>query len=328
MKSSEDRDRSLDGCRAPELWPQIESGWRAVRDAGRIAYDPAAARVVEHDGLSFYYIPGRGNRPGAAALFSGGGLLKPHGPPCPFDDAAALRSRQVAAFRREERSYRLIANRFPVTALHLLMVRDPDAPEDTLAQCLFGPEEIEDALRLARMIGFPLRMYFNSNAGADGSNSGSTVNHWHFQLFPHHGGPMKAWLDRSPEVGEGTGMERGRLPHWQIPHRLYRSADLASLSESVWDDVERCHRRDCAYNVEIAAGRAHDVTAAVFPRAPLDPIELDGIGAISARFGGWELSGDVVIYDPAVFDWVRDHPDEAAALARDRLARGTRSVWA
>ena len=49
---------------------------------------------------------------------------------------------------------------------------------------------------------------------------------------------------------------------------------------------------------------------------------------LSPRFGGWELSGDVVIYDEEVFEWVCAHPGEADRIAWERLRDGTRDIWA
>lgn len=309
-----------------ELGARIEERWNEIFARGEVAYDPADARVFRFRQFLYHYIPGRSSRPGANVALSPLGLKRPH-TPGPFDDIPALEAREVLHPRRESRDYFLIANKFPVKRLHLLLVRDPREDAATLPQRLFGPAEIEDALRLARGLGPEYRSFFNSNSGADGSSSGSTVNHWHFQILPHGGGAFEQLFleHRGPAP---LGPEAGRLPAWEIPHVLHHGTDLPALATAIWPAVERVTELGCAYNLEIAVGGPDGHTAvALFARAPLPPTTIPGFGEFSNRYGGWELSGDVVIYDEDVFDWICEHPEEADALAWRRLRDGTRDLF-
>ncbi len=304
---------------------ELYQAWDRIYETGEIAYDPQEAFSFQFRAFKYHYIPGRGTRPGAKVKLSPIGLKRPY-EPCPFDDVKVLEIREVLRLTRENRTYHLIANKFPVKKLHLLLVRNPSEDPSTLPQLIFGPEEIEDALLLARMLGQNFRFFFNSNSGKDGSSSGSTVNHWHFQILPHDGGAFEkffhTWNGSTPKLET-----QSQLPDWDIPHFFYHGSDLKQLATSIWPHVEKATEADCAYNLEIAVGPDQEhTTVALFPRAPLPPITIPGFGEFSNRYGGWELSGDVVIYDQDVFDWVQENPEEADALAWRRLRDGTREL--
>jgi hypothetical protein len=311
---------AIDGRRDARVAAALDAGWARVAERGGIDYEPSAVEELRCPPFRFLHLPGRLRRPGASVA-PPRGLLRPHAP-CPFDGPAVYALREVLRFRRAERTYHLIANRFPVRPLHFLAVRSADAPADLLPQCLLGPEEIEDALLIARAVGPPYRFFFNSNTGADGSDSGSSVNHWHFQLFPDRGD----LLEGSPAGALETA---GSIPGWDVPHRLHASADAGALARRVWADVERVIALDVAFTVIVRPCDDDRLAAAFVARAPVEPIAppgVEGAGALPARFGGFELTGSVVVHERPLFEWARKHPRQAAALARERLRRGTRGV--
>ncbi len=319
--------KELLGHRDPALLQELEEGWKRVLQAGGIEYDPIHAERLRCGNLRFHFIPGRESRPNAGGSAAVHALRAPH-VPCPFDLPETIAEREVIRFHRDDRTYHLIANRFPVAPMHFLLVRESGAPAETLPQCLLGPEEIEDALRLSRSLGPSIRFYFNSNASRDGSSSGSTVNHWHFQLFPLDTGAVVNLLRQPRRAVELDAVERGPLPGWDVPNRYHRGDDLGAVARSLWEDVERAIELGAAYNVEIvAADRDETVIAILYARAPLDVVEIPGIGTIPCRFGGWEVQGDVVIDDEAVFTWARENPKEAGELAWKRLAASVRDIW-
>lgn len=321
----------ITGAREPRFLSALATGWDRILAQGGIAYDPVHALCFEEEGWRFHHVPGRSRRPVADGLTAEAyGVARAH-TPCPFEGPELLKVREILRFQRQGRTYHLIANKFPVKRLHFLGVRSSAAPQDLLPQCLFGAQEIEDLLLLCRGLGPPLHFFFNSNSGSDGSCSGSTVNHWHVQIFPHQQGAMNLFfdeLDRHPgRFPRKTQLFKGRMPGWEYPHRLYRSSRPELVAEPLWADARRAVSLDIAFNVEMAAEEGEAVTAAFFARAPVPPIRIEGAGELSNRFGGWELTGEVVVYDRPVYDWLAERPKEAVKIARERLRAGTRDIW-
>jgi hypothetical protein len=320
--------RVIDGKRDAALFSLLDAAWEQIFARGGIEYDPSTSGVGiigPFRPFRFLYVPGRSRRPGAQGAPLGG-VARAH-LPCPFDDAAAIERREALRLSRAGRIYHLIANRFPVKRLHFLAVRDAGAPPASLGQCIAGTDEIEDMLGLARMLGPPMRLYFNSNSGADGSDSGSSVNHWHFQLFPDAEDVLEDAEPAPIDAGGGAPSRAMRLEAWPAAHRIYRDHDLAALAAALWDDVRRAVALDIAYTLVFKSESGASVTAAVFPRAPIAPPAIAGVGALPNRFGGFELVGAVMLYEPALAHWAGAHPREAQALARERLRGATRDIW-
>src|SRR5262245_27528768 len=203
------------------LPPMLEAGWARGRARGALAYDPETIEVLEIPPLSFYFLPGREARPRSLPPADEPyRLSRPHRR-CPFDGPEFLEEREILRVRHGERLYHLALNKYPVMRLHLLVIRPASEPPPLLPQRLTGPEEIEDLLYLALHLGPPFRLFFNSNRGADGSSSGSSVNHWHFQIFPC----FSEVVNRTPRIASRSGeVEYGKIPDWPAHHRLYRSA--------------------------------------------------------------------------------------------------------
>ena len=304
------------------LSPLLVEGWNRGLKQGTIAYDPEEIEPLAVPPFHFHLLPGRESRPRSPV--TGGapvGLRRPH-LPCPFDAPGFLDEREVLRARREDRRYHLVLNKYPVRRIHYLAVRPGGDPPPTLTQCLLGAGEIEDMLRLGARLGHPWRLFFNSNSGADGSRSGSSVNHWHFQIFLGD----QSVLARPARIdGAAGGVEIGRIPDWPAHHRLYRARDGAALAAALWRDVAEINRLDIAYNLEISPREDGRLACALFPRAPTRELELPGGGSLSADFGGFELTGGVVVPDRRLFEWVRTRPEESAALIRERIRTGT--VW-
>src|SRR5207249_2840250 len=123
--------------------------------------------------------------------------------------------------------------------------------------------------------------------GADGSRSGSSVNHWHFQLFPTEWGvaSMPARFE-----SKGGPVSIGAIAGWPAHHRLYVSSDAKALGDAVWRDLRRVDELDRAYNLEVLACPEGDVEALLFPRAPVPDLVLPSGGSLPGDFGGFELS--------------------------------------
>lgn len=229
---------------------------------------------------------------------------------------------------REERKYHLTWNRYPVTPLHFLVVRERSAAPETLPQCIHGARELEDMLLVLGMLGPPYRAYFNSNSGTDGSRSGSSVNHWHFQLFPFPREFDSPLLREGPdELDRTVGLKVGRYPEWPARHLFVDGAleDIPSAALCLWERLRRIHELDAAYNIEVATMGPRKFRAFLFPRRPVPPLAVPGIGELDWTPGGWELSGDIVVAKEELFDWVRRHPSQALRLTRERLRQSTRS---
>lgn len=309
----------------PALAALLREGWRSAVARGAVAYDPAAVRPVLAPPYMFLYLPGREARPRTPLQgFQGplGGLRRPH-TPCPFDTQEFLDEREVIRLARDGRCYHIAINKYPVLPQHYLAVRPAGDPPETLPQKLHGPEEISDMFRLAVLFGPQYRFFFNSNQGADGSRSGSSVNHWHFQIFPTEWGVV-AQEPRLTAAREGV--ESGEAAGWAAHHRAWRSQDPDALARQVWAAVEPINRRDSAYNLEAASRPDGSVVAFLFPRAPTEDLRLPGGTVLSGDFGGFELSGSVVVPDRTIFDWVREHPAEAAEIVTRRIREGTAPV--
>jgi len=287
---------------------------------GAIAYSPGEAEVLTFPPFRFYFLPGREARPRDPNARAGPpGLHRPHRP-CPFDADDFLAEREVLRVARGGRSYHIALNRFPVLKLHHLAIRPSSEAEVTLPQRLGGAEEIEDMLRLAALLGPPYRLFFNSNQGADGSRSGSSVNHWHFQIFPSDFGAV--W--RATRTTSGAGpVERGAISDWPARHRLYRSRDGEALATALWADVRAVVALDRAYNVEILALGEGDLLALLFPRSPVGDLSLPDGNVLSGDFGGFELTGGVVVPGRSIFQWVQSHPREAVRRMIERIREGT-----
>jgi hypothetical protein len=297
----------------------LEDGWADGLRRGAIAYDPADVETFIVPPFCFLLLPGRETRPRPLAHEVVGGLRRPH-EACPFDEREFLDEREVIRAARSGRAYHVALNKYPVLPLHYLAIRPSDCPPETLPQRLRGETEIEDMILLAGVLGSPYRFFFNSNRGADGSTSGSSVNHWHFQIFPTDHGIIL----RPPRIETGAqDVEIGGIPDWPARHRLYRSRDTAALALAIGRDVASIDARDAAYNLEIAPGAGGLFTALLFPRAPVADQTVPGIGVISGDFGGFELSGNVVVPARKLFEWVRAHPTEAVRLVIARIRAGT-----
>lgn len=298
--------------------------WQRLLDSGFITYDPSRALSFRAGALAFHFVAGRAKRP-RPHHDKPPGLRVPHSK-CPFDDPEALRVREVSLYERSDRLYHVGVNRFPVKHLHHLIVRSPLAPEDTLPQCLFGPDEIEDMLLFATALGPGYRFYFNSNQGRDRSHSGSSINHWHFHFFPLSGGPLELTTDSDVPR---SGVQVGSVPDWGVPHRVYRSCSPGLLARTVWRDLERVVALDVAFNFEffVSESDCSGLSLALYVRRPLDPVPVADVGALSNLYGGIELSGHVILYEEEVYRWLSEHPRDAEALAWKRLRAGTRDFW-
>lgn len=297
----------------------LEKGWSRGMERGAIAYDPERSETLSLPPFCFHFLPGRETRPRAPSASEGRGLRRPHAA-CPFDSDAFLDEREVARVACGGRSYHIALNKYPVLPLHYLAIRPASAPRDTLPQRLGGPKEIEDMLRLASALGAPYRLFFNSNQGGDGSRSGSSVNHWHFQVFPSESPLVEQARNLTSAGGPVT---IGRIAAWPARHKLYRSRNGEALGAALWADLQRIDARDIAYNVEATSLGTAELAVLLFPRAPVGDLKLPGAGPLSGDFGGFELTGGVVVPTRAIFDWIRSHPAEARSLFSERLRAST-----
>ena len=321
----------LDGCHRPGLVAFLDAMWTRDLEGGQVAYGLDDARVLAAGPFRFHFIPGRSARPGSwnSRWVPPAGVLVDH-QPCPFDGPEIVEEREFARIERGGREYQLVSNRFPVTAPHFLGVKPFATDEGGLRQCLHGVEELVDLLLFGTMLGAGFRVFFNSNRGADGSHAGSSINHWHAQFFPYHPGcrsPVsEGQLAVESEAGGGAA-RRGTLLGWDaknITVDMSGGAEEAAAS-LLWESLEPVHSRRSAYNLEIQPLESGAARAVLYPRAPAANVTIPGVGVLETNFGGWELSGDFVIPSAEVFSWLRDHPDEARAIAERRLAETTRS---
>lgn len=314
----------------PELRRILEGGWRAHLASALVVYDPSRARILSLPPFRYHYLPERASRPGSIAPQEPPpeGIRRPHDL-CPFDGEEFVEQREIVRAARDARTYHLVANRYPVTPLHFLGVRAADAPEDRLPQHIHGPEEIEDMILLLRGVGDPYRVYFNSNRGVDFSQSGSSVNHWHFQIFPYpERGPSPFHQGRVEAIGVEAGLRIGRIADWPACHVCVECSFqlFAAAARWLWRRILAIHDLNVAYNLELLERGQGLFRACLFPRAPGPEVEIPGCGTLSPNFGGWELSGDIVIPSEALMDWIEAHPIDADRITRERLQVTTRAV--
>jgi len=328
-------DLDLDGGSRADLSALLRASWLDDLAAGRVVYDPRHAGVHAIGDYRFHFVPGRAVRPGSwsPAPLPAEGLFLPHRP-CPFDGDDIATERQILRVRRGGRVYQVISNRFPVTWPHFLGVRPFDAVDPVrLRQHLHGVAEVEDLLLLAAALGPGMRVFFNSNRGADGSHAGSSINHWHFQFFPCPVdcreplafGALSSRED-APRPDGDRGVRCGQVAGWPARHRAYDAhrAAIAAAARLAWEAIAGVHARNGAYNLEIIPRPDGVLRTLLFPRRAAEPERIPSIGMLGTNFGGWELSGDFVIPDRAIFDWLAEHRDAALEIARRRLAATTR----
>ncbi|MGQ9589332.1 MAG: hypothetical protein ACUVYA_03445 [Planctomycetota bacterium] len=302
----------------------LPAAWREAVERGLVLYDPSRTERFESGPFRFHLFPERASRPGATRP-TAGGLRSPH-EPCPFDGEDFALEREFARLERGGRAYHLAANRYPIAPRHFIGVRSASSPG--LSQCVQSAEEVEDMLLAAEALGAEYRVHFNSNPGRDGSQSGSSVNHWHFQAFAYPSefspGISGAEIALGPsEDGVRAGPVRAgpaRAFALEAEPNAFRRA-----AEVLWERIARLTASEAAYNLEVRR-LPHGFRALLFARRPAPDLEIPGAGILSANFGGWELSGDIVIPTRPVFAWLRAHPEEAAELLRRRLAESTREV--
>jgi hypothetical protein len=295
-----------------------------------VAYDPAAAEKIDAPPYRYHYLPERATRPGARKdpRPPPEGIHRPHAP-CPFDGEDFVREREVFLAHRSGREYHLVCNRYPVTPHHHLAVRTAAAPPSTLPQRIHAPGEIEDLLLFLVMLGKPYRFYFNSNRGADGSQSGSSVNHWHYQLFPYSPGAPSPLLAMPPARLRDEGpLTIGRIAGWPATHLFLDGGTdgIEAAARLIWRWLQPIHDRNAAYNVQAIALAGGRFRAFLFPRRPAPDAAVPGAGTLSADFGGWECTGDIVIPSREILEWVRARPEEARRLTEKRLRETTREV--
>lgn len=318
---------AIDGCRDPQVLESLETGWEKVLQKGGLEYIPPQEQPISEGPFQFQFLPHRLQRPvSMGRRTENRGLLTPH-QTCPFEEHGVLEIREVLRFSRAERTYHILANKFPVKRHHYLSVRSSDAPLDTLPQCIHSASELEDMLLLCRTIGPPFRFFFNSNSGADGSDSGSSINHWHFQLFPNSGDILEEYTSGSRDVSkQKSAASQTRIKDWNAPHRLYISSDASLLALHLWEDVKKAIELDSAFTLAMAVGESGTLATLFFARSPIKPPKFDGFGQLPAKFGGFELTGAVVIYEHESFKWIQANPGAAVDLAWARLQEGTREI--
>jgi len=315
--------------RASDLGRTLDAAWRHGLKSGLVAYDPAGGEVaiVEQPPYRYHYLPSRATRPGAHKRDAPPpeGLRLPH-VACPFDDPSFVGEREVVRLERSGRVYHLVANRYPVTPFHFLPVRSADAPPGELTQHVHAPHEIEDLLLILAMTGPPYHVYFNSNRGRDDSQSGSSVNHWHGQLFPLKGDAGGLFRASARLLRFEEGLEVGRIDPWPAHHVLVdgRPDEFTAIAEVIWREVSALNEVNSAYNLEAAFTHGDRIRAFLFPRRPAPAATVPGAGPLSSNFGGWELTGDIVIPTREILEWIAGNPRAAHELTTRRLQETTR----
>lgn len=321
---------SLEPQRCAALPSILEGGWQQALGSELVLYDPSAADVETFAAPPFryHYLPRRAARPGIHRNPAAPpeGIYLGHSP-CPFDDRDFVSQREVVRLVRHERTYHLVCNRFPVTPFHFLPVRAVEEPEETLGQHLHEAHELEDMLLLLAMVGAPYRAYFNSNRGADGSQSGSSINHFHFQIFvfePQPDSPLMGPAHGSHSIEKGSKI--GTIPDWPAHHIFVDGAvdDFSTLASLLWERVRALNALNIAYNVEAVVSPDSRFRVFLFPRHPAPPVQVEDAGTLSPNFGGWELGGDIVVPTQEILEWVQTHPEEARRVTERRLREGTR----
>ena len=308
----------------------LEAGWQRALGAKLVLYDPSAAdvEVFTESPFRYHHLPQRAMRPGVRRdpTPPPEGIYLAHSP-CPFDDKDFVRDREVLRLLRDGRTYHIACNRFPVTAFHFLLVRAAQEPRETLGQYLHAAHDLEDMLFLLAMVGAPYRAYFNCNRGADGSQSGSSINHFHFQLFklePDPASPLMGPTQKHDAMEKGS--RPGAIPDWPAHHIFFDGAvnDAATLASVLWERVHALNALNVSYNIEAFISPENRFRVFLFPRHPAPPMEVKGVGTLSPNFGGWELSGNIVIPTREILEWIKKHPEEARRLTERRLQEGTR----
>jgi hypothetical protein len=102
-----------------------------------------------------------------------------------------------------------------------------------------------------------------------------------------------------------------------------REAPRAALR--LWQAFQELNDLNVAYNFEVALreGGQH-FRCFLFRRHPGPEVAIPGGGKLDPNFGGWELSGDIVIQTREVFDWICRNPGPAVRLTEERLRDTTR----
>lgn len=308
----------------------LEEAWNAGLRNGLVLYDPAKAAVVAAPPYRYHYLPERAMRPGARKNVSPSpeGLRLAHAP-CPFDEESFVREREIFRLQSAGRAYHACCNRYPVTPHHFLVVRAANSSPSTLPQHIHGPGELGDMFSFLQMAGKPFRAYFNSNRGSDGSASGSSINHWHFQLFHFPPGiPSPLLTETATILDEIEGVRIGSVAKWPARHIFVEGADgaIPAAAKALWQRLRVLNEDNVAYNIEVVLLPEMAFRAFLFPRSPAAPLDVPGVDSLSPDFGGWELSGDIVIPTKEILDWIREHPEEAAGLTEKRLRETTRPV--
>jgi hypothetical protein len=145
------------------------------------------------------------------------------------------------------------------------------------------------------------------------------------------GGPIEIPIADTSAPDDVVRLET--IAELRVPHRVYRSTDTRQLADRIWEDARQVVELDYAFNLEIFASEKkpnvgeYGLGAALFVRHPVEPVEIPDVGTFAGRFGGFELTGNVVVYDKAVYDWMQARPELAAEMAWKRLKRGTRDIW-
>jgi hypothetical protein len=124
------------------------------------------------------------------------------------------------------------------------------------------------------------------------------------------------------------GLRSGFVEDWPAHHVFVEFARerTAEAAAFLWEKIARVHAIQAAYNIEAAFLPSGHLRTFLFPRAPGPEITLEGSGTLSPNFGGWELTGDIVVPTREIFAWIQAHPDLAARMTHDRLRVTTRPV--
>ncbi|MEM7233956.1 MAG: hypothetical protein AAF517_17390 [Planctomycetota bacterium] len=313
-----------------ELGLQASSG----RESAPVRYDPEDRLTYDGERFRCLFLPGRAQRPQISGAKPRSnevlGLRRSHGP-CPFDGPEFVRDREVLRLIGDDARYHVVRNHFPVVPRHYLIVRPSDDPAELLPQCLHSAAEIRDVFRFLVALGPSYRLYFNSNAGGDGSHSGSSVNHWHWQFFEYPfvstpfdrvgaenwpGACLALSAEIEPEKSPASGTS-------DTPADVSSATAESKLATAIWRALEIIHERDCAYNVEAYLVSPDVLRVILFPRAPGSAIDVPGVGTFPPEFGGNQLRGDFVLTDRELFDWSCQNPDEVDRIMEARLRETT-----
>ncbi len=321
---------TLEARRDARLLKTFREAWADAVGTGLVAYDPGGSdvEVIVIPPYRYHFLPRRATRPGAqkSPTPPPEGIRWPHSP-CPFDGEEFVRVREALRLERDGRIYHVVCNHYPVTPYHFLPVRSWKEPAARLPQHLGNAQEIEDLLLLLVMSGPPHHVYFNSNRGADNSQSGSSVNHWHGQLFPLPLAPEdSAWTGAARILRSEEGLRVGRMESWPAAHLLVEglTSETRAISEVIWREANALNDLNVAYNLEGVLLGEEGLRVFLFPRHPGPDTEVAGLGSLNPNFGGWELTGDIVIPTKEILEWIRRHPADATRLTTKRLRETTR----